>query len=152
AALERPGQAERAAFLAAECRHDHALRQRVEALLLEQEEVGAFLETPAAAPHSTAVLGRGSTALIATVTEKPGDCIGQYKLLQQIGEGGCGVVYMAEQEKPVRRRVALKVIKLGMDTRSVIARFEAERQALAMMDHPNIAKVLDAGATETGRP
>src|SRR5208337_3418862 len=85
-------------------------------------------------------------------TEKAGDRIGVYKLLQQIGEGGCGAVYMAEQEQPVRRRVALKVIKLGMDTRSVIARFEAERQALALMDHPNIAKVLDAGATETGRP
>ena len=85
-------------------------------------------------------------------TEKAGDKIGRYKLLQQIGEGGCGVVYMAEQEEPVRRKVALKVIKLGMDTKSVIARFEAERQALAMMDHPNIAKVLDAGATENGRP
>ena len=84
--------------------------------------------------------------------EKPGDRIGRYKLLQQIGEGGCGVVYMAEQEEPVRRRVALNVIKLGMDTKSVIARFEEERQALALMDHPNIAKVLDAGATETGRP
>src|SRR5207245_8719194 len=86
------------------------------------------------------------------LTEKPGDRIGRYKLLQQIGEGGCGVVYMAEQEEPVRRRVALKVIKLGMDTKEVIARFEAERQALALMDHPNIAKVFDAGATETGRP
>jgi serine/threonine protein kinase/tetratricopeptide (TPR) repeat protein len=86
------------------------------------------------------------------LTEKPGDKISHYKLLQQIGEGGCGVVYMAEQEEPVRRRVALKVIKLGMDTKQVIARFEAERQALALMDHPNIAKVLDAGATETGRP
>jgi len=81
--------------------------------------------------------------------EQPGDRLGRYKLLQQIGEGGCGVVYLAEQEEPVRRRVALKVIKLGMDTKSVIARFEAERQALALMDHPNIAKVLDAGATET---
>ncbi len=78
--------------------------------------------------------------------------VGPYKLLQKIGEGGCGVVYMAEQEKPVRRRVALKIIKLGMDTKNVIARFEAERQALALMDHPNIARVLDAGATETGRP
>ena len=86
------------------------------------------------------------------VSEKPGDKIGHYKLLQQIGEGGCGVVYMAEQEEPVRRRVALKVIKLGMDTKAVVARFEAERQALALMDHPNIAKVLEAGATETGRP
>src|SRR4030095_6149356 len=83
---------------------------------------------------------------------KVGESIGRYKLLQQIGEGGCGVVYMAEQEEPVRRRVAVKVIKIGMDTKSVMARFDAERQALAMMDHPNIAKVLDAGATETGRP
>src|SRR4051812_21336509 len=90
--------------------------------------------------------------VVMPAIEKPGDRIGRYKILQQIGEGGCGVVYMAEQSEPVRRRVALKVIKLGMDTRSVIARFEAERQALAMMDHPNIAKVLDAGATETGRP
>jgi hypothetical protein len=86
------------------------------------------------------------------IEEVAGTVIGRYKLLQQIGEGGCGVVYMAEQQEPVRRRVALKVIKLGMDTRQVIARFEAERQALALMDHPNIAKVLDAGATETGRP
>src|SRR6202162_5637853 len=92
----------------------------------------------------------------ATATDRPtgltGQTIGRYKLLQPIGEGGCGVVYMAEQEEPVRRRVALKVIKLGMDTKQVIARFEAERQALALMDHPNIAKVLDAGATDTGRP
>src|SRR5438045_4760403 len=86
------------------------------------------------------------------LTEKAGDRIGRYRLLQEIGHGGCGVVYMAEQEEPVHRRVALKVIKLGMDTWRVIARFEAERQALALMDHPNIAKVLDAGATETGRP
>src|SRR5438445_13201414 len=85
----------------------------------------------------------------APVIEKPGDRIGRYKLLQQIGEGGCGIVYMAQQEEPVRRQVALKIIKLGMDTRSVIGRFEAERQALALMDHPNIAKVFDAGATES---
>jgi len=84
--------------------------------------------------------------------EQIGNWIDRYKLLQQIGEGGCGTVYMAEQEQPVRRRVALKVIKLGMDTKQVIARFEAERQALALMDHPNIARVLDAGATESGRP
>src|SRR5208337_2263754 len=88
----------------------------------------------------------------APPTEKAGDKIGRYKLLEKIGEGGCGVVYVAEQEEPVRRRVALKVIKLGMDTKQVVARFEAERQALALMDHPNIAKVLDGGATETGRP
>src|SRR5260370_1044046 len=92
-----------------------------------------------------------STEQPSSITRPPSH-IGHYKLLQQIGEGGCGVVYMAEQQEPVRRRVALKIIKLGMDTRSVINRFEAERQALAMMDHPNIAKALDAGATETGRP
>src|SRR5690349_22023872 len=95
---------------------------------------------------------KGTIVLTAPELENLGERIGRYKLLQRIGEGGCGAVYMAEQEEPVRRRVALKVIKLGMDTRSVIARFEAERQALALMDHPNIAKVLDAGATETGRP
>src|SRR5471030_2921443 len=89
---------------------------------------------------------------VVPITEKAGDRIGRYKLLERIGEGGCGVVYVAEQTEPVRRRVTIKVIKLGMDTKQVIARFEAERQALAMMDHPNIAKVLDAGATETGRP
>src|SRR5437773_556372 len=94
----------------------------------------------------------GAEAPTASLTEKPGDKIGRYKLLQQIGEGGFGVVYMAEQREPVKRRVALKIIKLGMDTKHVVARFEAERQALAMMDHPNIAKVLDAGATDAGRP
>src|SRR6266542_3041280 len=88
----------------------------------------------------------------AVLTLREGDQIGRYKLLQKIGEGGCGVVFMADQTEPVRRRVAFKVIKLGMDTRSVIARFEAERQALALMDHPSIARVLDAGATDTGRP
>jgi serine/threonine protein kinase len=85
-------------------------------------------------------------------TEKPGDLIGRHKIREQLGEGGCGMVYVADQSEPVRRRVALKVIKLGMDTRNVMARFEAERQGLAMMDHPNIAKGLDAGATDTGRP
>src|SRR5436190_11211473 len=89
-----------------------------------------------------------SSQVTTPLTEKPGDRIGRYRLLEEIGHGGCGVVYMAEQEEPVRRRVALKVIKLGMDTKQVVARFEAERQALALMDHPNIAKVLDAGATE----
>ncbi len=143
--------AERTAFLDAACGGDNALRQRVDELLAEQEQVGSFLETPAAAT-SLSTIRLTDTALTVSVTEKPGDRIGRYKLLEKIGEGGCGVVYMAEQEEPVRRRVALKVIKLGMDTKSVIARFEAERQALAMMDHPNIAKVLDAGATETGRP
>ncbi|HUD82380.1 MAG TPA: serine/threonine-protein kinase, partial [Candidatus Saccharimonadales bacterium] len=141
-----PGR--RAAYLDEACAGDAALRQIVEDLLQASEEAGGFLESPAAVPP-----GPGGTVALALVSaEKAGDRIGRYKLLQQIGEGGCGIVYMAEQEEPVRRRVALKVIKLGMDTKSVIARFEAERQALALMDHPNIAKVLDAGATETGRP
>ena len=91
-------------------------------------------------------------ALEAPNPETAGARIGRYKLLQQIGEGGFGTVWMAEQQEPVRRRVALKIIKLGMDTREVIARFEAERQALALMEHPNIARVFDAGATDAGRP
>ncbi|MHB8520974.1 MAG: tetratricopeptide repeat protein [Limisphaerales bacterium] len=157
AAVALPAPAERAAYLARACGEDAELRRGVEALLRAHDEAGAFLETaPLAGARvaSTAVEtadGTSGTQLVP-VTEKPGDRIGRYKLLEKIGEGGCGVVYMAEQEEPVRRQVALKVIKLGMDTRSVIARFEAERQALAMMDHPNIAKVLDAGATDTGRP
>jgi serine/threonine protein kinase/tetratricopeptide (TPR) repeat protein len=145
-ALEKANAAERAAYLAKACGDDVQLRQQVEALLQAHEKAGGFLEDPAAALP-------GKTIFLSTpLTEKPGDRIGHYKLLQQIGEGGCGLVYMAEQEQPIRRRVALKVIKLGMDTKQVIARFEAERQALALMDHPNIAKVLDAGATGTGRP
>jgi len=135
----------RADYLKQACGGDDALRQRVEALLKANERAGEFMKEPAAPARPTIVLS-------FPLTEKAGDRIGHYKLLQQIGEGGCGVVYMAEQEEPVQRRVALKVIKLGMDTKSVIARFEAERQALAMMDHPNIAKVLDAGSTENGRP
>src|SRR5262249_45072121 len=133
---------EREAFLAAACGQDGDLRQQLDRLLRGNDEAeDGFLKGPA---------GPGPRA--GLLTEKPGDRIGHYKVLQQIGEGGCGVVYMAEQEEPVRRRVALKIIKLGMDTKQVIARFEAERQALALMDHPNIAKVLDAGATESGRP
>src|SRR5436190_23388469 len=107
---------------------------------------------PASAATSPTVRLHATAVVRPAPIEKAGDRIGRYKLLQKLGEGGCGVVYMAEQEEPVRRRVALKVIKLGMDTREVIARFEAERQALALMDHPNIAKVLDAGATDSGRP
>src|SRR5213596_36859 len=146
-AREIPPEA-RQQFLAGACEGDHDLRRQVEELLLEQESVGTFLETPASSdPLFLARAGSGEVA----VTEKAGDRIGRYKLLEQIGEGGCGVVYMAEQEEPVRRRVALKVIKLGMDTKQVLARFEAARQALAMMDHPNIAKVLDGGATQSGR-
>jgi serine/threonine protein kinase len=89
---------------------------------------------------------------VAPIQECEGSTIGNYRLLQRIGEGGMGVVYLSDQEHPVQRRVALKIVKLGMDTEAVVARFEAERQALAMMDHPNIARVLDAGATSTGRP
>ncbi len=136
---------ERAAFLGRACGDDQALRRRIEALLQDHEQIGDFLEEPA---QKHALAARPEAAF----GEKPGDRIGRYKLLQQIGEGGCGVVFMAEQEEPVRRRVALKIIKPGMDTKSVVARFEAERQALALMDHPNIAKVFDAGATESGRP
>src|SRR5262249_10803700 len=103
-------------------------------------------------PNSLLDDGRAIATLELTPLEKPGNSIGPYKLVEKIGEGGFGVVFLAEQEQPVRRKVALKIIKPGMDTRQVIARFEAERQALAMMDHPNIAKVHDAGTTENGRP
>src|SRR5207244_2642959 len=124
---------------------DEGLRSKMEALLRSSDRAGGFLEQPAAGEI-------GAERAKAAVGEKPGDRIDRYKLLQQIGEGGCGVVFEAEQEEPVRRRVALKVIKPGMDTKSVITRFEAERQALALMDHPNIAHVFDAGATRSGRP
>jgi len=137
-ASARP-DAERSAYLDAACGGDAALRARVAALLAAHADAERALPAPLI-----------TRAIVPE--EKPDDRIGRYHLLQKIGEGGCGVVYMAEQEEPVRRRVALKVIKLGMDTKEVIARFEAERQALAMMDHPNIAKVLDAGATASGRP
>jgi len=152
-ALERSSPQERAAYLDRACGGDASLRAAVEALLKNHKE-DTFLETPVVeVPRAGAdPRGPGGTVVITSVIEQVGDRIDRYKLLQNIGEGGCGVVYMAEQEQPVRRRVALKVIKLGMDTRRVIARFEAERQALALMDHPNIAKVFDGGATETGRP
>ena len=139
--LKKPAE-KRAAFLDAECEGDPALSQRLEALLAAHEE-----------PESLA-----GPAKWLQFDDKPapaeqvGSRVGRYKLLERVGEGGCGVVYVAEQTEPVRRRVALKVIKLGMDTKQVVARFEAERQALAMMDHPNIAKVLDAGTTDAGRP
>jgi len=147
--------AERAAYLDEVCADDPALRLRLEDLLRVHDEAALFLENASAGTPRGPVPGPGSDVgerSGASPVEKEGDRIGRYKLLQQIGEGGCGVVYMAEQEEPVRRRVALKVIKLGMDTRRVVARFEAERQALALMDHPNIAKVLEAGATDAGRP
>jgi WD40 repeat protein/serine/threonine protein kinase len=137
----------RAAFLNRACAQDSALRERIE-LLLEADKRAAvylksdLLELPSQQPE----LGN------AKPSQVEGTLIGRYKLLQEIGEGGMGVVYMAEQQEPVRRRVALKIVKLGMDTAAVVARFEAERQALALMDHPNIARILDGGATETGRP
>jgi len=132
AALQFPTPDLRAAYAKGACGNDEKLCQRIEALLKAHEHSGGFLDRPpAVTPAKTIALTTG----MLPVTEKPGDKIGRYKVLQQIGEGGCGVVYMAEQEEPVRRRVALKVIKLGMDTKSVIARFEAERQALALMDH-----------------
>jgi serine/threonine protein kinase len=140
AVLELPSQ-EREAFLDRASAGEPDLSRRVRALLHAAENGANFL---------TPITPNPAEALSAV--EKPGDRIGHYKLLEQIGQGGCGIVYMAEQEEPIRRKVALKVIKLGMDTRQVIARFEAERQALALMDHPNIAKVYDAGATATGRP
>ncbi|MDO8541057.1 MAG: serine/threonine-protein kinase [Opitutaceae bacterium] len=136
---------ERANFLTRACGADGGLRERVNHLLRAHEAAQDFMEAPAS---DSGMSGRCDVV----AEEKPGDRIGRYKLLQKIGEGGCGVVYMAEQEEAVRRRVALKIIKLGMDTKAVIARFEAERQALARMDHANIARVLDSGATASGRP
>jgi eukaryotic-like serine/threonine-protein kinase len=147
-ALELSDLVARETFVREACAGDAALRIRVDKLLQAHEEAGGFFSQPLNSRRATAA----TSPLTALSIAKAGDIIGRYKLLEQIGEGGCGVVYMAEQTEPVRRRVALKVIKLGMDTRQVVGRFEAERQALAMMEHPNIARVLDAGSTESGRP
>ena len=141
-AVEIASLQERQAFIAAQCGENGSLRDEVEGLLQHEKALGSFLESPA--------IGVAAINATPSIVEQPGTAIGPYKLLEQIGEGGMGVVYLAEQERPVRRRVALKIIKPGMDTRQVIARFDAERQALAMMDHPNIAKVLDAGTTGDG--
>jgi WD40 repeat protein/serine/threonine protein kinase len=146
-ALELLDPAKRASFLDQACHGNPALRRQVEELLAAEADLGSFLGQPAIAESH-----RPRPDPTTTQLERAGDRIGPYRLLQEIGEGGCGVVFLAEQESPVRRRVALKVIKQGMDTRQVIARFEAERQALAMMDHPNIARVLEADATANGRP
>jgi serine/threonine protein kinase len=152
AALEKRDPAERAAFLDQACGQDAEMRRRIEALLQSHEQASGFLEAPCVPTRETSdelpgkfVDPRATSGF--TPTEGPGSRVGPYKLLQKIGEGGMGVVYMAEQEHPVRRKVALKIIKPGMDSAQVIARFEAERQALAMMDHQNIARVLDAGTT-----
>jgi serine/threonine protein kinase len=144
AALEQGSPEARAAYLDLVCGSDIELRRHVERLLDAQPNVGSFLDAPAVGPTLTLGQPHG--------LEGPGTVISPYKLLESIGEGGMGVVYMAEQTQPVRRKVALKIIKPGMDTKQVVARFESERQALALMDHPNIARVLDAGATSSGRP
>src|SRR5580704_11093817 len=136
AAAEQATPADRAAYLGAACAGNPAVRQRVEALLRAHDQPGgdpAGTSTDPSDPPGTVIAGR-------------------YKLLEEIGEGGMGTVWMAEQTEPVKRLVALKLVKPGMDSRAVLARFEAERQALALMDHPNIAKVLDGGTTETQRP
>src|SRR3954468_22260264 len=145
AASQLAGEA-RGLFLDGACAADSSLRTRLEALLAAHDQPEGLLTDTASRPATMKL------ELSDAPDETVGQKIGRYKILEKVGEGGCGVVYVAEQTEPVRRRVALKVIKLGMDTKQVVARFEAERQALAMMDHPNIAKVLDAGSTETGRP
>jgi serine/threonine protein kinase len=144
AALDINDPAERAAYLDRACAQQPALRRHIDELLAAQPKLGSFLARPPAGLHGTDPYRPNA--------ESPGTHIGPFKLLQQIGEGGMGTVFMAEQTEPVRRMVALKIIKPGMDSSQVIARFEAERQALALMDHPNIAKVLDAGTTADGRP
>jgi serine/threonine protein kinase len=139
--------AERNAYLTRACAGDEPLRRRIEVLLQAEEEADPFFGKE---PLDVAL---GTQAGAQTRTgERPRTVIGHYRLLEKLGEGGFGVVYMAEQKEPVKRKVALKIIKVGMDTREVVARFEAERQALALMDHPNIAKVLDAGATQAPLP
>ncbi|HEU6448727.1 MAG TPA: serine/threonine-protein kinase [Verrucomicrobiae bacterium] len=155
AALDLTPQ-ERGAYLDRVCRNDPGLRAGVERMLLRQSRADDFFKGTQAAINIAQIAEELDAGPPPTLPQDfPAEeekQVSSYKLLQKIGEGGCGVVYMAEQEKPVRRRVALKIIKLGMDTKSVIARFDAERQALAMMDHPNIARVLEAGATKSGRP
>jgi tetratricopeptide (TPR) repeat protein/tRNA A-37 threonylcarbamoyl transferase component Bud32 len=143
-ALEIDSEAGRAAYLDTTCAGDVGLRQDVAALLAALGSAGEFMRRPAA----ELVLGADQ----ATLAEAAGEVVGRYQLVEKLGEGGFGSVWVAEQREPVKRRVAVKIVKLGMDTRQVVARFEAERQALAMMDHPNIAQVLDAGSTDAGRP
>src|SRR5687768_12810348 len=143
-ALSRPSGPERDGYLRQACAGNADLRTAVDALLAAHQRGDGILE---ASP-----IGRQPVDETRDIGAGIGSTIGPYKLLEQIGGGGMGVVYMAEQLHPVRRKVALKIIKPGMDSGQVIARFEAERQALTMMDHPNIAKVLDAGTTDAGRP
>src|SRR5215813_7179634 len=141
AAVEISDDRERSAFVERVCASKLRQRAELESMIRDYFAAGSLLESPAAI-----------VATVDSAATSVGTQIGPYKLLEQIGEGGMGLVYMAEQQQPVRRLVALKLVKPGMDSKQVIARFEAERQALAMMDHPNIAKVHDAGTTDTGRP
>jgi serine/threonine protein kinase len=150
-ALDHSAGAERAAYVDAVCGSDAALRERLDALLRAHDQAADFLEPCARASGAAGAAVQGVTMGDA-ISERPGSVIGPYKLLQQIGEGGMGTVWMAQQTEPVKRVVALKLVKAGMDSKQVVARFEAERQALAMMDHVNIARVFDGGATESGRP
>ena len=162
AALEKQEGQERDSYLESACGSDQDLRARVEQLLRAHEKAGSFLEQPAAQEVAGRLRSEATEMMVAAVdktdarrpTADPmaGSSIGRYRLLERLGEGGMGVVYIAEQREPVRRRVALKIIKPGMDSDQVVARFEAERQALAMLDHTSIAKVFDAGTTELGRP
>src|SRR5262249_30062557 len=142
-AIELASPEERAAYLDRACGADPQLRARLEKLVDAHFHAGSFLEP--SAPHLVATVDEA-------VNERRGTVLGPYRRRERIGGGGFGIVFVAEQTQPVRRKVALKVIKPGMDTRQVVARFEAERQALALLDHPNIAKVFDGGATDSGRP
>jgi serine/threonine protein kinase len=151
-ALECASPQERAAYLDRACGQDSTLRARVEELLQAHRAAGGFLQGNASGTFPESLAPDGVSTAPEAARERPGAVIGPYKLLEQIGEGGFGIVFLAEQTQPLRRKVALKVLKPGMDTRQVVARFEAERQALALMDHPNIATVLDGGETATGRP
>jgi tetratricopeptide (TPR) repeat protein len=152
AALGIEDAAERAAYLDRACAGEAAVRQRVEMLLAALAQAGSFLQQPAGDPRATSDLPYPGPAGPSAPAEGPGAVIGPYKLIEQIGEGGMGSVWMAQQIEPVKRLVAVKLIKAGMDSKQVIARFEAERQALALMDHPHIARVLDGGTTGAGRP
>jgi serine/threonine protein kinase len=143
-AVELASAGERQAYLDSACPGDTSLRREVEELLGHHERMGGFLQSAGVRP--------AASALFPGVCEGPGTIVGPYQLLEPLGEGGMGTVFLAAQTVPVQRQVALKIIKPGMDSRHIIARFEAERQALALMDHPHIARVLDAGTTDSGRP
>src|SRR5262245_20562043 len=156
AALQISDPVQRSAWLDRECGGDAALRQRIDVLLEALDKAGSLLDNPVVVPQANmSETGPGvpaSNAGAEPSAEKPGTVVGPYKLLEPIGEGGMGAVWMAQQQEPVKRLVAVKLIRAGMGSKQVVARFEAERQALALMDHPHIAKVLDGGTTGDGRP